>query len=383
MTPRHHRSLQHFVPRSLVTAAFALCGCGPLNAPAPAPTPTPSAQTAAITDGDPDPGHPSVGMLKVAGYAGQSTATLVGQRTVLTAAHTLLPGATHTFELDGTTYPVVKALQHKDWDGTKSDLHDIGLLVLGSAPPVVPSIVSSTPPIKGETILLVGYGETSYNANDGGIKRKAINLVKEVQPTTFSYAGTGKGAGNTCVGDSGGPAFRVSGGEETLIGVTSIGQVPCGSLSLDTRVDVYLPWLKAASGGDLYQGDTTPPQVTISSPADGATVERAVTVVVEASDDHGVTEVALALDGASQGRLTAPPYAFDLSLVGPTHELVVTARDQAGNTGQASVRVNVSQPDDPAGCCSVPAGRGAAAGALRLLLAALGLLAAARFSARG
>jgi V8-like Glu-specific endopeptidase len=357
--------------------------CGPAEVPERSAT-----LSSAITDGTPDLEHPSVGMLKIAGYPGQSTATLVGKRTVLTAAHAILPGATHTFELGGKAYTVVKALRHPDWDGEKSDLHDIGLLVLGSEPPEIPSIVSSDPPTKGQKIILVGYGDTAYDAEDGGTKRTAVNYIKDVLPTTFSYADTGNGIGNTCVGDSGGPAFGVNNGEEVQLGVTSIGQIPCGTLSVDTRVDAYLSWLKTASSGDLCQGDREPPRVEIISPADGDAVSSEVTVTVHASDNIGVAEVALALDGEIQSRLTIPPYLFKLSLSGPTHVIVVTARDQAGNEGQAAATVTVisatdagpipgGDPERSGDCGFTPAGAHSDAAGQILLLAAflvLGLL---------
>src|SRR5207245_2701363 len=56
--------------------------------------------------------------------------------------------------------------------------------------------------------------------------------------------------------------------------------------------------------------DTTPPTVSISSPANGATVSGTITVTANASDNVGVASVQFLLDGANLGSLdTASPYS--------------------------------------------------------------------------
>src|ERR1051326_2401689 len=50
--------------------------------------------------------------------------------------------------------------------------------------------------------------------------------------------------------------------------------------------------------------DTTPPTVSIGSPGDGATLSGATAVQVNASDDVGVTQVALSVDGSVVSTLT-------------------------------------------------------------------------------
>jgi len=49
----------------------------------------------------------------------------------------------------------------------------------------------------------------------------------------------------TCSGDSGGPAFAVIDGKQTVVGVTSFGDMQCADYGADTRVDVEQPFLVA------------------------------------------------------------------------------------------------------------------------------------------
>ncbi len=86
--------------------------------------------------------------------------------------------------------------------------------------------------------------------------------------------------------------------------------------------------------------DTTPPNVSMTAPADGATVTGSVIVSATASDDVAVSGVQFQLDGASLGAEdTAPPYSISWNSAGTangTHTLSARARDAAGNLTQAT-----------------------------------------------
>lgn len=93
--------------------------------------------------------------------------------------------------------------------------------------------------------------------------------------------------------------------------------------------------------------DTTPPTVSITAPAAGATVSGNVTVTASASDNVGVAGVQFLLDGASLGaEVTTPPYQVAWSTTTASngaHTLSARARDAAGNTATAAnVSVTVS-----------------------------------------
>jgi hypothetical protein len=98
-------------------------------------------------------------------------------------------------------------------------------------------------------------------------------------------------------------------------------------------------------------GDTTPPTVSIVSPASGATVSGNVAVSAQASDNVGVTRVELYADGALIGTSTASPYAATWSTAAVAnggHSLLAKAYDAAGNVGtSAAVSVTVSNSGPP------------------------------------
>jgi hypothetical protein len=93
--------------------------------------------------------------------------------------------------------------------------------------------------------------------------------------------------------------------------------------------------------------DTTPPTVSITAPANGATVSATVSVTANASDNVAVTSVQFVLDGTNLGSaVTTAPYSVSwntTSAANGTHTLTAQARDAAGNVGNATaVIVTVS-----------------------------------------
>jgi PKD repeat protein len=99
--------------------------------------------------------------------------------------------------------------------------------------------------------------------------------------------------------------------------------------------------------------DTTPPAVSISSPANGATVSGTITVSASASDNVGVAGVQFQLDGVNAGPvLTAAPYSIPwdtASASDGSHTLTAIAADAAGNqTTSAPVTVTVANGASPA-----------------------------------
>ncbi len=330
------------IPRAgALVLGLALAACGPREEI--------GVQQSAITDGVAYSGHPSVGLLIVPGTeegkVGHCTGTLVGEVTVLTAAHCLIREGKITFEIEEERYQVSGVILHPDFDTSLPKLpppDDIGLVVLSEAPDVAPSAVSPWAPGSGMDLLLVGYGTTTEDANDSGEKRKATNVVDQIKDKRFSISGSGDDVGNLCHGDSGGPAFASFDGAEVVLGVTSAGEGKCGeSASWDTRVDAYLDWLQEAAGGDLRVGDREAPTVKITSPRQGAVVKGEVTIEAEVSDDVAVAEVTLMADGIKVETLLSPPFVFNLSPVPRDYLFEVVATDREGNEGKGQVAVTV------------------------------------------
>jgi hypothetical protein len=102
----------------------------------------------------------------------------------------------------------------------------------------------------------------------------------------------------------------------------------------------------------VTSGDTTPPSVSITAPAGGATVSATVPVNATASDNTGVAGVQFRLDGNTLGAedVTAP-YGVNwdtTTAVNGSHTLTAVARDAAGNTAtSAPVTVTVSNTAPP------------------------------------
>jgi glucose/arabinose dehydrogenase len=91
-------------------------------------------------------------------------------------------------------------------------------------------------------------------------------------------------------------------------------------------------------------GDSIPPTVSITNPADGATVARrsTVTITATASDNVGVTRVEFLINGALQCTDTTAPYSCNWNVPNTrnaTYQLQARAFDQAGNMGTSSIQV--------------------------------------------
>ncbi len=304
----------------------------------------------AITDGAETDGYSSVGLLQagISGSVGICSGTLIGARTVLTAAHCIEPGETHIFHLAGGRYGVGRVIQHGAWDPKDPRFpNDIGLAILTREPDVEPSAIALSAPRSGMPISLVGFGATAEGKNDAGSKRVTTNKIDEVTPLRFAYTGSGDGIGSTCNGDSGGPAYARVDGKAYQVGITSAGVAPCGTLAWDTRVDVFRDWITANAEGDVYHHDVQAPQVVITAPISGGDVPARVTVTADATDDEQVVIVALRVSGRELQRRSAPPYRFTIDLAPGRQSVEVVAWDAAGNEGMAAVHVRAAVSGDP------------------------------------
>ena len=104
--------------------------------------------------------------------------------------------------------------------------------------------------------------------------------------------------------------------------------------------------------------DTVPPLVSITSPANGATVSGTIAVTANASDNVGVVGVQFKLDGANLGSEdSTSPYAISWNtlIVGDGGQtLTVVARDAAGNV-RVSTPVTVTVDNIPSSLAFIPA----------------------------
>jgi hypothetical protein len=99
--------------------------------------------------------------------------------------------------------------------------------------------------------------------------------------------------------------------------------------------------------------DTTPPSVSLTAPAEGASLSGTVALSASASDTSGIAGVQFLLDGTPIGAEdTTAPYSlsWDSSTTGNgPHALAARARDGAGLSATSTpVSVNVTNGSDPA-----------------------------------
>jgi len=122
-------------------------------------------------------------------------------------------------------------------------------------------------------------------------------------------------------------------------------------------------------------GDGNAPALTIMSPAAHDLVDPGFTVHTQATDDIGVTMVALYIDGVKVEERSAGPFDFvtDAALPTGSHTLMVEARDANDNITVREVDVLVSNGSEPwfkdLGCSASGGSSGLGACALALVLA--------------
>jgi uncharacterized protein (TIGR03382 family) len=98
--------------------------------------------------------------------------------------------------------------------------------------------------------------------------------------------------------------------------------------------------------------DTTPPTVSITSPANNAAVMPGFAITANAGDDNSLAKVDFTLDGQLIGTATTTPFHVSGpgTLSQGSHHLVATATDAAGNTASAAVDVMYGSDCTQSGC---------------------------------
>lgn len=203
----------------------------------------------AITEGEDATGDEAVVALLTKGDI-HCTGFLVTKNVVVTAAHCLnplLPDEVFFGQRPGkkgTSIKVKATLAHPDYDEDSLE-NDIGLIALESDGPAEPLVVRAAPfdqSFKGKSLRIVGFGAAGTE-NEGKRKREGASIVASFASGTFRLKGT---PSQTCLGDSGGPAFapRASGEGESVIGIASSGDADCKEYATHTRIDVHFKFIQ-------------------------------------------------------------------------------------------------------------------------------------------
>jgi cysteine-rich repeat protein len=217
---------------------------------------TPDNLTQPIIGGIVDEGHPYVVAVGDA-FEPFCTGTVISRRTVLTAGH-CFGGITRVYfgtNLEGPVVGVTAEIRHPDYDEFTL-ANDLALLKLAEDAPVQPAPLlreemSNSLSFVGPKYTFVGYGATDgFLQADFGVRRVvtfpidfvgpgevASDVVGFVDENQFYYESTDK---QTCVGDSGGPAFIIRGGVERHAGATSYGDAGCAIDGVQMMTDLTI-----------------------------------------------------------------------------------------------------------------------------------------------
>ncbi len=206
-----------------------------------------------IVGGNAENGHPATGALMFNGEQ-SCTGTLISPRVVLTAAHCLSEFGSaqgHSFYIGnnandlatGTVIEITELIPHAEFtqDGNSFDIGLVRLAEDAAVEPMAFNTQTMDDSFIGQNPLFVGFGVTSGESEDSGIKRSVNVPITSYEADGFRYELPNKG---TCFGDSGGPAFLEVDGTLQVIGVTSWGDQNCSEFGVNTRTDLYTDFIR-------------------------------------------------------------------------------------------------------------------------------------------
>ena len=127
--------------------------------------------------------------------------------------------------------------------------YDVSLLLLAEEAPIAPTLFRSSlisEEDEGIPLKAVGFGITSSNANDSGIKRSADVILSNVTSMFIEVDNNdNEDNANICSGDSGGPTFYFDEERDQYVqlAVHSWGDQTCLMQSGSTRTDIISEWI--------------------------------------------------------------------------------------------------------------------------------------------
>lgn len=184
-----------------------------------------------LINGKPVPAGTYKEVVSIVSGASECTATVVGPRAIITAAHCVTSSPAE-FKIGNEKYKstLIRSPRYPGED------HDIAIgFTDKEIRDVTPAIVGGTAAV-GIELTLLGYGCTKTDGTGGndGILRYGTSVVTEFD--AYDMVSTRSGGAALCYGDSGGPAFVNENGKNFLLGINSKGNIRDTNYNL--RVDI-------------------------------------------------------------------------------------------------------------------------------------------------
>lgn len=235
----------------------------------------------------------------------------------------------HNVELSGGTAAVLYNNAAGNFLGTLGDGYSSTIVAISLSQEDGQYLVANKIGATGNVTTTVTWGVSSYEYYDG--TSMATPHVSAVAALVWSWKPT---LTNTQVRD----ALK-----NTAEDLGTAGRDDYYGYGL---VQAYDAWVSLGGGGTPSD---TPPTVTVTAPAEGATVVGTVTVTATASDDKGVNQVQFFVDDVSIGTDTNGGDGWSASwntttTTNASHVVKAVATDTIGQTGQDTNTVTVNNP---------------------------------------
>ena len=178
------------------------------------------------------------------------TATVVGPRVIITAAHCAKTGATATFKVNGRDYSatITRSSLYPQKD------HDVAIGVTSQEiSGIEPATIGGTA-VKGNEITLLGFGCTEPGGGGGNDGTLRIGKSAIVGFSEYDMVSRMPNGSALCYGDSGGPSFSMEGGKKLLLGINSKGNIQ--DTNYNTRLDMteskdFMKQVASSNGVDI------------------------------------------------------------------------------------------------------------------------------------
>lgn len=282
------------------------------------------------------------------------------------------PSATISSPAEGATLSGIAAITADVTDdfGVAGVQFKLGNTNLGGEDTTAPYSVdwNTTSTLNGPQILTVVATDSAGNVTTSSPITVTVNNPPKITITSpapnqniadTSVTVTYTKSGDWLAGDGKHAHFRLDGGATKMDFDTDGNQsytfsnVPGGNHTLEAIVADGSHIEQAGTGMSVnfttIAPDTIAPTISVTSPAEGATVQNTITLSADASDDREVVGVQFLLDGTNLGSEdTTAPYTFSwntISVSNGAHTISARARDSVNQTTSAVVNINVQNTD--------------------------------------